>query len=285
MTSKGNVAILGCGPAGLLAAEAAVQNGYEPVIFSKKIKSRMGGAQFLHEHIPGLTAPKPHALLSYSVRGDAATYAEKVYNRKEYAPAVSFSDVHDGQQMPAWNLTTMYETLWIRYSDAIVDVTEIDPMWMRGFVGAQGNGSGDIPLVFSTIPQPAICTMPAFHTFGSQRVYIAETNVEPIPDNTVLYDGTRERSWYRESRIFGWKGTEWSEAFLGPKKRPPVPGLRDITKPIWTDCDCWRDNIIRLGRYGEWRKGVLTHSAYRNAMRVLATIEEADAHASVDGGK
>jgi len=47
--------ILGCGPAGLFAAQAAAEMGCSAVIISKLRRSEMYGAQYLHSEIPGLT--------------------------------------------------------------------------------------------------------------------------------------------------------------------------------------------------------------------------------------
>jgi hypothetical protein len=41
-----------------------------------------------------------------------------------------------------------------------------------------------------------------------------------------------------------------------------------VRKPLETDCTCW-PKVVRAGRFGQWRKGVLTHHAYEMAMQVL----------------
>jgi hypothetical protein len=46
---------------------------------SKKIKSVIPGAVFLHEPIPGLTAPTPDGVVSSSSTETKAGYAAKVY--------------------------------------------------------------------------------------------------------------------------------------------------------------------------------------------------------------
>ena len=48
------VAILGCGPTGLVAAHACAMKHIPFVIFSKKRKSFLFGSQYLHEPIPGV---------------------------------------------------------------------------------------------------------------------------------------------------------------------------------------------------------------------------------------
>ena len=41
-----------------------------------------------------------------------------------------------------------------------------------------------------------------------------------------------------------------------------------MRKPIATNCDCF-PNVIRAGRFGTWKKGVLTHDAMFNTLREL----------------
>ena len=52
-----NVAVLGCGPAGLIAAWAAEQAGADVQIYSKKVQSIIPGSQYLHGPIPGVSSP------------------------------------------------------------------------------------------------------------------------------------------------------------------------------------------------------------------------------------
>jgi threonine dehydrogenase-like Zn-dependent dehydrogenase len=49
------VLVLGCGPAGLLAAERLEREGADVRIAAKKVKSIMPGAQYLHMSIGGVT--------------------------------------------------------------------------------------------------------------------------------------------------------------------------------------------------------------------------------------
>lgn len=258
-----SVAILGCGPAGLMAAQAAESLGYEPVIFSKPVKSVLGGAQFLHMPIPGINDEPPDALITYRVIGNVEDYQRKVYGGATTVPFVSMASVWDGKEQPAWNLIKTYERLWIKFIDRI-HPTDIDTHRVEALLANKSFSH-----VFNTVPLISICKaraglMNEVHHFHSQEVLIhTDPYIEDIEDNTVIYNGDLGRSWYRASRIFGVDGCEWSAL----STKPMVPVIHDH-KPIMTTCTCWPD-MVRLGRRGTWKKGVLTHDAYIGVVKVL----------------
>lgn len=265
---EGVVAVLGCGPAGLMAAQAVALAGRPLAIFSVKAEpSKLGGAQFLHKAIPGINDHrKPDAVLTYRLLGDPETYRRKVYGSQPNVPFVSFTGVKDGEEQPAWNLIETYERLWEKFSGHINEVA-ITAEWMR---------DNSFDEVFSSVPLPSICMTQAgmvsgYHGFHSQDILIAPLDYLPsVPDNTIVYDGTPDRTWYRSSRIFGVPGTEWSTYV----KAPPLPGLLRDRKPISTTCDC-HPEVTRVGRRGTWTKGVLTHDAFIAAAVKLGLIKEA----------
>src|SRR5215470_19138644 len=79
------VAVLGCGPAGLMAAYACTVEGLTPHIYSKPNKSIIIGAQYLHLPIPNITLPEPEVEIKYVKVGTPEGYARKVYGN-EAAP-------------------------------------------------------------------------------------------------------------------------------------------------------------------------------------------------------
>src|SRR4051794_36471109 len=113
-----DVAVLGCGPAGLLSAHAAILGGCDVLVYSIKQKSPMNGAQYLHSPIPELTSQDPDAIIRYAKVGTRAGYATKVYGHPE-APC-SWDKFEEGPR-PAWSLSDSYEELWSRYGDLIID--------------------------------------------------------------------------------------------------------------------------------------------------------------------
>lgn len=256
------VAVLGAGPAGLMAAQAvSLQENVALAIFSETVEpSRLGGAQFLHRPIPIVNdGDKPDALVTYRVLGDEETYRRKVYG-EEPVPFTSFTNVKDGEQQPAWNLIETYEKLWEKFAPHITPM-RIDPLWF------ENAWVSDFDKVFCSVPLPAICRaraglVPEFHHFTAQQIHVATEPFVTGPDNTITYDGTPDTRYYRHSRIFGVPGCEWAS------NPPPVPGIVKDTKPIATSCNCHPD-VIRVGRRGEWKKGVLTHDAFISAWKAF----------------
>jgi hypothetical protein len=253
------IAILGCGPAGLLAAHACALRELDFRIYSKAGKSPLGGAQYLHSSIPAITDAIPEAKITYRVAGDSETYRKKVYGEEQSqaVPFVSMEKIEDGLTEQAWSLTGAYDRLWELYARGVYSA-EVSP-------GSIEEMSRDHSLIVSSIPLDSICQarrglIPEYHHFISQAIAIARDYVT-LPENTIAYDGTTERSWYRSSNLFGVSGTEWSMA----GELPPISGLIKDRKPLHTSCNCFPD-VLRVGRRGTWKKGVLTHNAFEDMM-------------------
>ena len=260
------IAILGCGPSGLLAAHACAMKDVPFVIFSRKVKSQLGGAQYSHIPIPGIHDPDSSGvMLKYRLVGNADTYRHKVYGDNP-VPFVSMERVRDGDEVHAWNLQKMYDDLWDWYQGNII---QTDINW--NFADRIQPVKSVFDLAFSSIPLPAICGAtkdPAVnHWFKQQTIRIYNSDISDLPDNTIMYDGTEEHSFYRQSKIFGVGSTEWSShAAL-----PPLPDLKTVNKPLGTNCDC-HDHLMRIGRFGTWQKGVLTFHAYNDVVDALARM-------------
>lgn len=261
MNKKPLAVVLGCGPSGLIAAHALSMYGVPFAIFSKKQKSVLGGAQFSHQGLIGVhDVESPEVMLTYQVVGDPEEYQRKVYGDNP-VPFVSFSNVSEGKQVPAWNLLKLYDTLWEKYEDRIVDI-EMTHDRMDKFEEA-------FDLVINSVPAPLVCkaTMdPSVgHWFRQQTVRIYnEALDDALPDNTIRYDGTKDHSYYRMSRIFGVGSTEWGAS----SPLPPINPIRTINKPVATNCDC-NPRVLRVGRFGTWSKGVLTFQSYNDVVEQL----------------
>lgn len=254
------VAVLGCGPAGLLAAHAVGLAGQPLSVHSKPVKSRLGGAQFLHESIPQLTSPDPDYMIKYELRGTPIGYREKVYGLEggTNPEFVSMENVTDQQMQGVWDLVNVYEDLWEIFGQSINEA-DINGEWLT-------EHANEFTMVISTIPRPALCMNPA-HKFEVQRIWIDPTPPLHVPQNTIVYNGEPSPSWYRASRIGAYGGTEYSEHTPTPPGVERVP----VQKPIRTNCDCW-PNVFHVGRYGAWTKGLLVHHAYEAALRAAASL-------------
>ncbi|WQY91177.1 oxidoreductase [Mycobacterium phage Benzema] len=259
-----SVAILGCGPSGLLVAHAAAMLGWDFRIYSKKRKSFLFGSQYLHEAIPGMTDPVA-AIVAYNLVGTPEGYRQKVYGAG-YDGSVSPEDLeHDHY---AWNIRTTYDKLWNAYHDEIVDVV-IDKRWESAEFFRNGSTDFRPDLIISTVPRK-IWANPG-DVFASQKVWaigdapeLGQTvPFEPKQDNTIICDGTADVGWYRLSKVFGYTTIEWPH-----DRKPPIPNMAEVEKPLWHNSSGASD-FIHIGRYGAWEKGVLTTDAFHQAMKYL----------------
>jgi hypothetical protein len=249
------VVILGCGPAGLFAAHAAVGQGCDVTIYSKQArKSLMKGAQYLHRPIPGLS--RNPFQIDYRLDGDAEGYKKKVYG-----------DTSDVQVSPetltgvadAWDIREAYDGAWAEYA-SLIRPHDIESDGVALPYAAFADGLPD--LIISTVPARLLCQDPS-HTFESQMIWSTDFvkplgfwEEAPADLNAVICSGHEDDWWYRQARIHGWETTEFPH-----DRRPSAARVWEVEKPIRTDCTC-HPEITRMGRYGMWRKGVLSHEAF-----------------------
>lgn len=241
------VCILGCGPAGLLAAHACELLGQPFDILSRKEKSIIHGAQYLHEPIPDISSPEPDGALTYTKVGTEEGYAEKVYG-DPLAPT-SWKIFPNGEHR-AWSMTDLYADLWKRYHGAVIEQFIDMERLLTLF--------SEYPKIICSIPAKAICHRTQHKFYGAKVTFTEHCEIDGTP-NMIMYSGDRSHWWYRTSRVFGHEATETTD--------PTREGFRGI-KPTWHTCNCFGD-VIRVGRFGKWAKGVLVHDAFRDTVRAL----------------
>lgn len=260
------VLILGCGPAGLVAARAAIDSGHQAVIVSKTARaSQQWGCQYLHAPVPGYE-DVPSVRVSYRLNGTPEDYRRKVYGNL-WQGKVSPEDFI-GEHM-AWDIRETYERMWndLTFSGKVR-------------INVQNVSDGKIPTIqqykpdhiISTIPAPALCYKN--HMFNSHSIWAnGSTTVGDLTDNSIVCDGTPERDWYRISNVFGYRTAEWCWRPL--ETAPGTMGLPEripavcVLKPLSTDCDC-HPSVMRAGRYGTWSKGYLVHQVYPAVTEALS---------------
>jgi hypothetical protein len=273
-----SVAILGCGPSGLMVAHAANISGWDFRIYSKKQESKLYGAQYLHAFIPGLDCGEQHTV-EYLLEGTAEQYRRKVYG-EVWDGTVSPEDFMESHY--AWDLRAAYQDLWHMY-ESWIEPTALNSKWTEVF-GKQKKVIDDDgichiveypDLVISTIPR----TVWDDDNSHFERIAIwalGDTEmprVEPPyrPDAfTVMCDGRPATPWYRVSNIFGYCTVEWPQWWNTPfaSVTPPVPGASLVAKPLrYTGSAA--QQFIHLGRYAQWQKGVLTSDVFFDAMKVF----------------
>lgn len=258
------VVVLGCGPAGLLAAYAARREfDAEVTVLSVKKKSQLFGCQYLHEPIPGLNENRDGHFVKYELRGDVQSYRAKVYSNL----SLTVSPQHLVGDHYAWDLRAAYDTLWEMF-EPYIDNVKVGVQDVAPISTAYG-----ADLIISSIPAKNLCHPEAKHAFSSVKCWAVGDAPEldkqvlhyAVPEFSVICDGTADVAWYRASNVFGHATIEW------PGHRPPVEGVSSFEKPLSTDCDCLTD-VLRVGRYGRWVKGVLSHEAYGDTVRRMAKL-------------
>lgn len=254
-----DVAVIGCGPAGLLVAHAVALADYNPVIYSIEAKqSPVAPAVFLHRSIPEVSSDMPDEMIDMVKLGDGSVYARKVYGEDRLTSWNKFvAGLH-----PAWALRPVYDALWYLYGGAVREV-EIMPETIKEL-------EDSFPLIINTAPARALC-LSSLHSFPGKTIWIRDDAPPVVGPGTMVYNGTSD-PWYRASDLFGVRSTEYSR----DPKHIKLEDRREGLKVLNTDCDC-HPTVVRAGRWGEWRSGVLLHHAFEKAqmmMNAQAILEE-----------
>lgn len=243
------IVVLGCGPAGLMAAEAARQSTGQIIkIISIKKPSPIMGAQYVHKEIPSITHD-PDGEIHYKYVGDAEGYAKKVYGSSE-APTSWMKFVDS----PYWSMQGVYATLWDRWQ-AIIENQEVDYNTVSDILG-----DVHVRLVISSVPLRVICPEPERYSWYAEQVRIREgSSADP---DTIVYNGRLEDHWYRSSNICGYKFTEY------PLEQELLDGGYIIKKPLRSTYDPGTvgGRLLCVGRYGKWEKQSLAHEAFTDTM-------------------
>jgi len=251
-----NVAILGCGPAGLIAAHACDESDVTIAIFSIKEKSVLPGSMYLHEGIPGISKEYPDNFVQYVRLGTAEGYAKKVYgDAGRYTAWDQYL-----QAYPSWNVQRVYDELWLKYEGSVY------PTEFTGDLHNLHLLVEEFDVVITTLPQPIICLHK--HDFRGVPYFIRTIEAPPLDreKDLVIYNGYDHDPWYRWSILSGICSIEYSTE---PDDFNPVDrSWKTGAKAVENNCGCW-PRIHRLGRWAEWRHGVLLHDVYKGAKEVM----------------
>lgn len=253
------VIVIGCGPAGLAAAHAAVGLGAQVTIYGPGIKSPQLGPLLLQRPIPGINTDHPDGTIHQIVIGGSILdYRYKLYG-----------DVNIGingdilaPSYHAWRHPETYDRLWDLYRHLVVrrQVTAKELARMHS----------QCDLVVSTANARALCfnremDSGQYHKFDFKPVATTPVASYPDqPDNTIIFNGGDEYPWVRSSRVFGVPVTEW--AISGAPR-----DARIIRKPISTNCNCF-PHVLRTGRFGAWKNEVWVDTAYWDTYSAIESM-------------
>lgn len=256
------VIVIGCGPAGLAAAHAAVGLGAEVTVYAPGQKTPQRGPLLIQRPIPGINTEHPHGTIHQVVIGGSIIdYRYKLYG-----------DINIGINgdilkpcYHAWNHVETYERLWTAYSDLIVPRT-VSPSSLS-VMHCQAD------LVVSTASAEAMCRLGTATGVGQHKFLYGRVAVTPYtsypnqPDNTIIFNATPDSPWVRSSLVFGVPVTEWL-----PEKAPGEATI--IRKPISTDCNCY-PHVLRTGRFGAWKNETWVDTAYWDVYNAITSLRRA----------
>lgn len=253
------VLVLGCGPAALIAAQAAKECGADVRLYSvSKTKSVIYGAQFLYEPIPGVCESSPDGMLHNIFLGDVEVYRKKIYG--DPTIRTTWDNKNQVETEPVWSLEYAYSVLWDRFQH-LIEEQEASCHNLYEML----NDGWDY--VFSSVPLPVLCKKRYEHVFPKYQVRILrqshQQRLMPGESNLCIYNGLPEDTWFRFSHMFGRNGgfemPSWNMA----------DGSVLISKPQQATCDCWPE-VTRIGRYGAWNFDINTHHSWGIVMEAMS---------------
>jgi hypothetical protein len=256
--------VLGCGPAGLMAAWAFKREGFDVTIRSRPVKSQFAGAQYLHNMIPGITPEEPNIEVDFIKLGLAGVYRQKAHGEVKGIKS-SWHTMPTGL-VEGWSLRAAYDLLWMELHELIED-TELDPDKVMKY-------TFDYDVVASSVNLESLCYQ--HHLFTSEHHFIVPAAEHVIPPSTVIYngypveegpDGDLVNWWHRGSNI---DGTAFLETTSLPKHYKGTPIT--VKKPISTNCTCYPQKFVKVGRFGKWDKTALADSAFWDIYNKLSGV-------------
>lgn len=257
------VIVIGCGPAGLAAAHAAVGLGAEVRVIAPKKMTPQNGPVTIQNPIPGISVDHPDGYIrQLVVGGSILDYRLKLYG--DVNVNINGNIMRPGYD--AWQVRAAYYKMWDLYSWMVEDgmVAPGDIQWLVR----------DSDLVVCSAPAKSLCYQDCdkllardqeCHEFRSVPIALKfSTSYPNQPENTVIYNARKDEPWVRSSLIFGVGVTDYKVEDC------PNPDLI-IQKPLGTDCDC-HPKVLRVGRYGKWHNLSWIDSAYSETRESLLSM-------------
>jgi|SRR5579859_15174 len=254
------VIVVGCGPAGLAAAHAAVGLGADVEILAPAVKTEQRGPLLMQRPIPGINTDHPDGTIHQIVIGGSILdYRYKLY-----------ADVNIGingdilqPYYHAWRHGETYDRLWDLYSELITPHVVKPRELFRLHEQAD--------LVVSTANAQNMCFAGRIllgepHSFTSKEVAVTPSTSYPDqPPDTIIFNADPDAPWVRSSLVFGVPVTEWLV-----DKAPKDAVI--IRKPIRTNCKCY-PHVLRTGRFGAWKNETWVDTAYWDTYGAIKSMQ------------
>lgn len=264
-----DIAVLGAGLDGLLAAHAVSQSGHKPVIFgSEDDQFSFNGfnSLLLRREIPGITDTadswsiniQPDAQAKEQetdyFNGFGVRYEYKVFGGSDFDDYSEVYTLHELEDMYlrdviiAYNASKAYMRLFDLYHD------QIGYQWLAPKWYTKKSIRHDYDLVINTMDSTKWCAGSSggvgHHRFPC--VYYWTTNdapYGPLKIGDVYLSDDPERPHYLQANIFGNKIVEWPES-----QDPPIPGIFRATRPLQKICNCDKElyDFINIGTMATW---------------------------------
>lgn len=261
-----NVAVLGSGIAGLLAAHSAIVNDANVDLYIDQMaaasESRIATPPYLSSE-PFGTGIEPAPLRIGSWGSEPYDYA---------AWAVKFHGLQDpfdwpGDQprlnpraiVPIWGLAAVSDAIRKRVRPNIIEVRNIDARFLVGQLPIS-----NYDYIFNTLDADRLCIRD--HTFAANEYHASHgfaANL-PCPDNTILLASGDNPSWSRLTNMFGGKYIEWGV----DARKPPIPDIHSKLQPAHNNCSCWSD-FIRIGPAAQWSRDGQLETIFKDVQSVL----------------
>ena len=258
------IAIIGAGPAGLLAAWGVYQAGAMPYIIDRDPAyrpDRLFSLQYLHTPCDLPTEGLKTLTLRYDVI-DPFGFPEDwkhLYNFKLGRPRDDENSTKflSGPPQIVWSLKTAYRYLHHEFEGHI---HQDNVTWDRIINAADTIHKG----VINTAPLDRLLpALPWPHR--SLLIKHGYTPVEDHPEDTCVYNLDPKVPWYRATRLDGGTATE----FCGVPRGEDVKDFQLLRKVVKSDVmpEYLPENLLLTGRWGSWDPAKLTHDAYYDAKK------------------
>lgn len=279
-----DIAILGAGIDGLLAAHAAVCAGYKPVIYGEEDSqyNPIGvAAHLVRKEIPGITE---HLTPDYfitmvdtqdqpgsveSLVDIGMDYHRKVFGKdfEDYAEKYTlqeFDDLVNPNNYIGFDVDQVYSKLWDLYGGHIT-YQWITPSWYKKY-----NLRHDYDIIFNTLPMHRWCATQTGTNHTFQCIYywtMYNAPYGPFKKGDIYLSADPNKPHYMQANLFGDYIVEWPE-----DKPAPFTGAVRAPRPLGTTCDCHVNvyDFYNVGALASWDHTMPIHQSF---YRPLALIE------------